>query len=78
MQISCGYYRLALFSQLKLVTILIPCQSSGSGASRVSVQELFEHSPTVVLCLKEAQKYVSELYKEILTVATHWPRIVFH
>ena len=57
--------------------------SSGSGSSRVSLQELFggwSPSLTVVQCLKEAQKDLSELLGMLhanIYHGSHWPRIVF-
>ena len=57
--------------------------SSGSGSSRVSLQELFGRwspSPTVIQCLKEAQKDLSELLGMLhakIYHGSHWPRIVF-
>ena len=57
--------------------------SSGSGSSRVSLQELFggwSPSLTVVQCLKEAQEVLSELsgmLHAMIYHGSHWPRIVF-
>ena len=57
--------------------------SRGSGSSRVSLQELFggwSPSLSVVQCLKEAQKDLSELSVKLyamIPVESHWLRIVF-
>ena len=57
--------------------------SIGSGSSSVNLQELFGRwspSPTVVQCLKEAQKDLGELLGMLhakMYHGSHWPRIVF-
>ena len=57
--------------------------SRGRGSSRVSLQELFggrSPSLTVVQCLKEAQKDLSELSGKLYAMildGSHWTRIVF-